>query len=256
MAQPLNLSFADKISEKSDNSLTRKFKSQNKNQGVYLYVKNLDESLNDNDLHKMFAPFGRITSAKVMVEMGRSKGFGFVCFVSPEEAAKAINEMNGHVILNKPLYVNIYTQRTKTSERRMQQEIEVIPGVNVIEEINSVVVKLNENAKSDLISQSLARCLGCKVEGENDTDQMDLVDKEPIAISGITKVMLRLPTSPGKVPNKFIKCMMKVTASLETGFIISQSTQISLGLLPEESSHKVKKAYQEYRRYQEKKGKR
>ena len=256
MAQPLDLSSADKISEKSDNSLTRKFKRQNKNQGVYLYVKNLDDSLNDNDLHKMFAPFGRITSAKVMVEMGHSKGFGFVCFVSPEEAAKAINEMNGHVILNKPLYVNIYTQRTKTSERRMQQEIEVIPGVNVIEEINSVVVKLNENAKSDLISQSLARCLGCKVKRENDINQMDLVDKEPIAISGITKVMLRLPTSPGKVPNKFIKCMMKVSARLETGFIISQSTQISLGLLPEESSHKVRKAYQEYRRYQEKKGKR
>ena len=140
MAQPLDLSFADKISEKSDNSLKRKFRSQNKNQGVYLYVKNLDESLNDTDLHKMFSPFGRINSAKVMSEMGHSKGCGFVCFVSPEEAAKAINEMNGHVILNKPLYVNIYTQRTKISERRIQQEIEieVIPGINDIEEINSV----------------------------------------------------------------------------------------------------------------------
>ena len=190
MAQPLDLSSADKISAKADNSLTRKFKRQNKNQSVYLYVKNLDDILNDDDLHKMFAPFGRITSAKVMVEMGRSKGFGFVCFASPEEAAKAINEMNGHVILNKPLYVNIYTQRTKMSGRRMQQVIEVIPGVNVIEEINSVVVKLNANAKSDLISKSLARFLGCKVEGENDADQMDLVDKEPIAIYGITKVML------------------------------------------------------------------
>ena len=112
--------------------------------------------------------------------------------------------MNGHVILNKPLYVNlaqtmeerkaflasIYTQRTKMSGRRMQQVIEVIPGVNVIEEINSVVVKLNANAKSDLISKSLARFLGCKVKGENDADQMDLVDKEPIAIYGPTQVML------------------------------------------------------------------
>ena len=164
--------------------------------------------------------------------------------------------MNGHVILNKPLYVNIYTQRTKISERRIQQEIEVITGVNDIEEINSVIVKLNENAKSDLISKSLARFLGCKVEGENDTDQMDLVDKEPIAISGITKVMLRLPTAPGKVPDKFIKVMMKVTASLKTRCVTSRSTQISLGLLPEESPHKAKKAYQAYRKYQEQKGKR
>ena len=134
MAQPLDLSSADKISAKADNSLTRKFKRQNRNQSVNLYVKNLDDILNDDDLHKMFAPFGRITSAKVMVEMGHSKGFGFVCFASPEEAAKAINEMNGHVILNKPLYENlaqtieerkvflasIYMQRTKMSGRRMQ----------------------------------------------------------------------------------------------------------------------------------------
>ena len=239
----------------SENSLKRKFRGQNKNQGDYLYVKNLDESLNDTDLHKMFSPFGRINSAKVISEMGKSKGCGFVCFVSPEEAAKAINEMNGHVILKKPLYVNIYTQ---ISERKIQQEIEieVIPGIHDIEEINSVTVKLNENAKSDIISQTLAKYLGCKVKRENDTDQMELVDRKPIAISGITKIMLRLPTSEGKVSNKFIKCMMKVSASLETEIIISQSTQILLGLLPEESPHEVRKDYQEYRRYQEKRGKR
>ena len=255
MAQLLDLSSADKISEKSDNSLKRKFKHQNKNQGVYLYVKNLDESLNDTDLHKMFSPFGRINSAKVISEMGQSKGCGFVCFVSPEEAAKAINEMNGHVILKKPLYVNIYTQRTKISEIKLQQEIEVIPGINDIEEINSVPVKLNENAKSDIISQSLAKYLGCKVKRENDTDQMELVGRKPIAISGITKIMLRLPTSEGKVSNKFIKCMMKVSANLDTEIIISHSTQILLGLLPEKSPHEVRKDYREYRRYQEKKGK-
>ena len=48
---------------------------------------------------------------------------------------------------------------------------------------------------------------------------------------------------------------MKVTASLKTGCVISRSTQISLGLLPEESPHKVKKAYQAYRKYQEHKEK-
>ena len=135
-------------------------------------------------------------------------------------------------------------------------EIEIIPGINDIEEINSVTVKLSESAKSDIISHSLAKYLGCKVKRENDTDQMELVDRKPIAISGITKIMLRLPTSEGKVSNKFIKCMMKVSASLETEIIISQSTQILLGLLPEESPHEVRKDYQEYRRYQEKKGKR
>uniref|UniRef100_A0A7N5P481 Polyadenylate-binding protein n=1 Tax=Ailuropoda melanoleuca TaxID=9646 RepID=A0A7N5P481_AILME len=61
-------------------------------QGVNLYIKNLDDTIDDEKLRKEFSPFGSITSAKVMLEDGRSKGFGFVCFSSPEEATKARKE--------------------------------------------------------------------------------------------------------------------------------------------------------------------
>ncbi|XP_072907566.1 polyadenylate-binding protein 1-like [Hemitrygon akajei] len=76
-----------------------------KYQGTNLYVKNLDKCIDDEQLHKEFSPFGTITSAKVMMEHGRSKGFGFVCFSSPEEATKAVTEMNGQIVSTKPLYV-------------------------------------------------------------------------------------------------------------------------------------------------------
>lgn len=40
-------------------------------QGVNLYVKNLDEVIDDERLHKEFAQFGTITSAKVVAPLPR-----------------------------------------------------------------------------------------------------------------------------------------------------------------------------------------
>jgi len=82
-----------------------KIERMSRYQGVNLYVKNLDDTIDDERLRKEFTQFGTITSAKVMLEDGRSKGFGFVCFSAAEEATKAVTEMNGRIVGSKPLYV-------------------------------------------------------------------------------------------------------------------------------------------------------
>jgi len=90
-------------------------------QGVNLYVKNLDDTVTDDQLRDEFATMGTITSARVMKDMkdGRSKGFGFVCFSTPEEATRAVNEMNGKLISNKPIFVALAQRR---EVRRAQLE--------------------------------------------------------------------------------------------------------------------------------------
>jgi polyadenylate-binding protein len=90
-------------------------------QGVNLYVKNLDDTIDDEMLRKEFAQFGNITSAKIMHEAGRSKGFGFVCFQSPEEATRAVTEMNGRILVSKPLYVAL-AQRKEDRKAHLNQQ--------------------------------------------------------------------------------------------------------------------------------------
>ncbi|CCE62012.1 hypothetical protein TPHA_0B03420 [Tetrapisispora phaffii CBS 4417] len=95
-----------------------------KYQGVNLFVKNLDDSIDDEKLEAEFAPFGSITSAKVMRnEEGKSKNFGFVCFSTPEEATKAITEKNQQIVAGKPLYVAI-AQRKDVRRSQLAQQIQ------------------------------------------------------------------------------------------------------------------------------------
>ncbi|XP_003415567.1 polyadenylate-binding protein 4 isoform X1 [Loxodonta africana] len=101
-------------------------------QGVNLYIKNLDDTIDDEKLRKEFSPFGSITSAKVMLEDGRSKGFGFVCFSSPEEATKAVTEMNGRIVGSKPLYVALAQRKEERKAHLTNQYMQRVAGMRAL----------------------------------------------------------------------------------------------------------------------------
>ena len=54
---------------------------------------------------------------------GKSKGFGFVCFSNPDEASKAVSEMNQKMVNNKPLYVAL-AQRKDVRKNQLEASIQ------------------------------------------------------------------------------------------------------------------------------------
>ena len=73
-----------------------------------LYVGNLSRKTNDAELAKMFAPFGKATSAQVATDRatGTSRGFGFVEFPNDDEARAAISGLDGKEVDGQVLKVN------------------------------------------------------------------------------------------------------------------------------------------------------
>lgn len=146
-----------------------------KYQGVNLYVKNLDDDIDDEKLREIFAGAGTVTSAKVMRDsgpdrtdspgsekdkenkkeaekegeeenseekeddkgdgakkdtgktskrsLGKSKGFGFVCFSNADEATKAVADYHQKMVNGKPLYVAV-AMRKEVRKTQLEQSIQ------------------------------------------------------------------------------------------------------------------------------------
>ena len=73
-----------------------------------LFVGNLNWTATQDDLTALFSQFGQIDEAVVINDRatGRSKGFGFVTFQNDDDAAKAIEELNGKPFMDRDLVVN------------------------------------------------------------------------------------------------------------------------------------------------------
>jgi RNA recognition motif-containing protein len=73
-----------------------------------IYVGNLSFSVTDESLTTMFSEFGKVESAKVIMDRysGKSKGFGFVEMPDNSEADQAIKALNGKQIDGRNIKVN------------------------------------------------------------------------------------------------------------------------------------------------------
>ena len=73
-----------------------------------LYVGNLSYDMNDGALQQLFAAYGSVQSAQIVMDRdtGRSKGFGFVEMSSDQEAQAAISGLNGKDLNGRSLTVN------------------------------------------------------------------------------------------------------------------------------------------------------
>jgi RNA recognition motif-containing protein len=75
--------------------------------GANLFIFHIPNHFTNVDMYQLFVPYGNLLSVRIMVEKdtGRSRGFGFVSYDSPDSAALAIKELNGFA-------VSFYRRRT------------------------------------------------------------------------------------------------------------------------------------------------
>ena len=80
------------------------------NQGdiMDIYVGNLSYDTDDQSLQELFATYGNVSSARVIIDKfsGRSKGFGFVEMPDTAEANAAIGALNEQEFQGRNLRVN------------------------------------------------------------------------------------------------------------------------------------------------------
>ncbi|XP_076926889.1 33 kDa ribonucleoprotein, chloroplastic-like [Bidens hawaiensis] len=108
-----------------------------------IYAGNLSWIITSERLKDAFADQPGLLSAKVIYEKhsGRSRGFGFVTFTSPEAAESALDAMNGVEVEGRPLRLNLAADASRSPHSGTSYDID-IGGSEILSSFSS---SLGEN---------------------------------------------------------------------------------------------------------------
>lgn len=72
-----------------------------------LFVRNLCYTCKEEDLEKLFAPYGPLVEVKIPIDnfSKQLKGFAFVTCMFPEKALKAFNDLDGTIFQGRMLHI-------------------------------------------------------------------------------------------------------------------------------------------------------
>ncbi len=78
-----------------------------------IYVGNVDFKASEDQLSKLFAEYGEVTSVKIISDKltGRSKGYAFVEMANDDEGNAAVKALNGYALNNRPMAVSVARPR-------------------------------------------------------------------------------------------------------------------------------------------------
>ncbi|KAB2609458.1 glycine-rich RNA-binding protein 4 [Pyrus ussuriensis x Pyrus communis] len=82
-----------------------------------LFIGGVSYQTDDQSLREAFQKYGEVVDARIIMdrESGRSRGFGFVTFTSNEEAASALEALDGQELHGRRVRVNYATERPRPS---------------------------------------------------------------------------------------------------------------------------------------------
>lgn len=149
-----------------------------------IYVKHIpNKNFDEKNLKEIFERFGEITSAVVLKDdKGESKGFGFVCFINPDDAEKAVKEMKDKKLFDdvkENLYVAFAMKKGERKELLLKKRQEMhklsqkmtiyakIKDENEIESESQFETEINNYLKKLLSEDYKPKYIKIQIERKN-----------------------------------------------------------------------------------------